>query len=129
MDIRRAVRADRPVGTTQLVLFIPSKDRTGEEIGQAHWVHAGLEVLGRLFRGATAFPPGRGVWRDDDRGGALLYEATVMILCYANAKDVTSRSLTELRRFLLRLGRETRQGEVGVVIDAIYYGFTRFSEE
>ena len=129
MDIRRAVRADRPVGATQIVLFIPSKNRTGAEIDQTHWVHAGLGVLGRLFRGATAFPPGRGVWRDDDRGGVLLYEATVMILCYANPKEVTSPALTELRRFLLRLGRETRQGEVGVVIDAIYYGFTRFSEE
>ena len=69
------------------------------------------------------------MWRNDERGGELLYEPTVMILCYANPKDMTSRALTDLRRFLLRLGREARQGEVGVVIDGSYYGFTRFSEE
>ncbi len=35
-------------------------------------------------------------------------------------------ALLELKEFLIRLGRETNQGEVGVVIDGIYYGFTQF---
>jgi hypothetical protein len=33
-----------------------------------------------------------------------------------------------LRAFLWRLGKEGQQGEVGVVIDGVYYGFTRFEE-
>ena len=48
-----------------LVLFIPSKDRSDEPIDQDYWVQEALAVLGQLFGGATAFPQGRGVWRDD----------------------------------------------------------------
>ena len=52
-----------------LVLFIPSKDRGDQPIDQGYWVDEALNVLGMLFGGATAFPQGRGVWRDDARGG------------------------------------------------------------
>ena len=51
------------------VFFIPDRDREGNAIDQDTWVTSALELFGRLFRGATAFPKGRGVWRDDDRGG------------------------------------------------------------
>ena len=87
-----------------------------------------MRVVGQLFRGGTAFPPGKGVWRDDVRGGQLLFETTVMILSFADPNDLTQFTLLELKKFLMRLGRETNQGEVGVVIDGIYYGFTQFKE-
>ena len=86
----------------------------------------GLSVVGQFFRGGTAFPPGKGVWRDDLRGGQLLFETTVMVLSFADPNDLTEFALLELKAFLMRLGRETNQGEVGVVIDGIYYGFTQF---
>jgi hypothetical protein len=61
--------------STLLVLFIPSKDRSDEPIDQGFWVQEALAVLGRLFGGATAFPQGRGVWRDDAQGGLLLFDS------------------------------------------------------
>ena len=122
------MQADTPSGSSQVILFIPSKDRDGHEIDQAYWVDEGLRVVGQLFRGGTDFPPGKGVWRDDVRGGQLLFEATVMILSFADPNDLTEFTLLELKKFLMRLGRETNQGEVGVVIDGIYYGFTQFKE-
>ncbi|HUG63127.1 MAG TPA: hypothetical protein VMP03_14860 [Methylomirabilota bacterium] len=81
------------------VLFIPSVDRRGRPIDHARWVDEALTVLASLFRGATAYPRGLGQWRDDELP------------------------------FSHRLGRETDQGEVGLVVDSAYYPITRFDEE
>ena len=37
--------------------------------------------------------------------------------------------MTALYRTLSRMGRETRQGEIGVVIDGKYYGITDYGTE
>jgi hypothetical protein len=60
--------------STLLTLFIPSVDRDSQPIDQKKWEQAALELLGSYFGGATAFPKGRGVWRDDEQGGKLVYE-------------------------------------------------------
>lgn len=114
-EIANILQADKPEGNSQVVLFIPSKDRDGQEIDQEYWVHEGLRVVGQAFRGGTAFPPGRGVWRDDERG-ELLFETTVS---FVNPADLTDAAVLSLKAFLLRLGREGKQGEVGVVIDGV----------
>ncbi len=66
------------MGASLVVLFVPSKDRDGQPIDQEYWVNEVLQALGRLFRGATAYPRGKGVWRDDQRGGTLLTEEPVI---------------------------------------------------
>ena len=106
-EIANILQADTPSGSSQVILFIPSKDREGHEIDQAYWVDEGLRVVGQLFRGGTAFPPSKGVWRDDVRGGQLLFETTVMILSFADPNDLTEFTLLEFKKFLMRLGRET----------------------
>jgi hypothetical protein len=105
--------------STLLVLFIPSKDRFGNEIEQDDWVDEALKMLGTHFRGGTAFPQGRGVWRDDAQGGILLYDNPVVVQCYTSEELLETRG-QELRAFLVRLGTETRQGAVGLVIDRDY---------
>jgi hypothetical protein len=45
-----------PTGTSLVVVFVPSKDRDGQPIDQEHWVDEVLTTLGRLYRGATAYP-------------------------------------------------------------------------
>jgi hypothetical protein len=59
-DFARKLGASKSASTL-LVLFIPSKDRTGQAIDQGYWVEQALTVLGTLFGGATAFPQGKGV--------------------------------------------------------------------
>jgi hypothetical protein len=118
--------ASRPVGTLIIVLFLPNKDRDGNDIDHEFWVTGALETLGRLFRGATAYPRARGVWRDDERGGALRFEEPTIVTCYADPRAMTSSARSELRAFLHRMGRETNQGEVGIVIGDNYYGITEF---
>ena len=82
-----------------------------------------------MFRGATAYPRGRGVWRDDERGGELLKEEPVIVSCYVPEGALTVAALTDLYRTLSRMGRQAKQGEIGVVIDGKYYGITEYAEE
>lgn len=125
-DARKRLGATHPLGVSQVVFFLPDRDRTGDGINQTFWRDEALTALGSLFRGATAFPPGRGVWRDDDAAGDLLFEETVIVISYVNPKNLTDRAWKTLRAFLHRFGRETNQGEVGVVIDGRYYGISRY---
>ncbi|MCI0684574.1 MAG: hypothetical protein L0Y71_20885 [Gemmataceae bacterium] len=118
-----------PVGTSLVVVFVLSKDRDGNTIDQDKWVDQVLTTLGQAFRGGTAYPRGRGVWRDDERGGTLIREDPVVVFSYAADEEITTAALTALYQTLSRMGRETRQGEVGVVIDGKYYGITEYSPE
>ncbi len=102
-----------------LVLFVPSKDRGNRAIDQRFWVEEALNVLGTLFGGATAFPKGRGIWRDDAQGGKLLFDEPVVIRCYTG-EPLIEQQMPALRDFLYRMGREARQGAVGPVIDDEY---------
>src|SRR3984885_9777917 len=102
-----------------VVLFIPSKDRTDKPIDQEFWVDEALSVLGTLFGGATAFPQGRGIWRDDAQGGKLLFDEPVVIQCYTS-EALLEKNAEPLRQFLHRMGRDARQGAIGLVIDGDY---------
>jgi hypothetical protein len=117
-QVRVAVGASRAADL--LVLFIPSHDRFQAPIDQEEWVEKALEFLGKEFHGATAFPKARGVWRDDERGGQLILDEPVVIQCYTNLKLLTAKS-EELGNFLTEMGRQTKQGAVGFVINNEYF--------
>jgi hypothetical protein len=120
-------RTALPVGASLAVVFVPSKDRDGQPIDQEYWVNEVLQTLGRLFRGATAYPRGKGVWRDDQRGGTLLTEEPVIVFSYVADPDLTTAALADLYQTLSRMGREAKQGEIGVVIDGKYFGITDYA--
>src|SRR5260370_30457277 len=122
-------RSALPAGTSLIVIFVPRLDRDGQPIDQDHWVDEVLATLGRLFRGATACRRGRGVWRDDQRGGALLKEEPVIVFSYIADEALTTSALSAVYRTLSQLGREGKQGEVGVVLDGMYYGITEYAQE
>lgn len=126
---REVLRSDLPVGTSLIVIFVPGRDRSSQPIAQEYWTDEVLTTLGRLFRGATAYPRGRGVWRDDEDGGTLLQEEPVIGFSYVAEGDLTTNALSELYRTLSRMSREALQGEIGVVIDGTYYGITEYVEE
>lgn len=102
------------------MLFLPSHDRFDERIDQDHWATETLTVLGTIFGGATAFPKGTGVWRDDAQGGKLLFDTPVVIQCYTSESLIEERA-DELKKHLFRMGTETRQGAIGYVIDNRYF--------
>ncbi|HEY1361296.1 MAG TPA: hypothetical protein VGF60_03565 [Xanthobacteraceae bacterium] len=114
-----------------VVLFIPSVERDGiTPIDQAQWVNSALEMFGRVFGGATAFPKAKGIWRDDERGGTLVKDEPVVMHCYTTRADIEDdRKLSELAKFCRMMGREARQGEVGLVIGDEYIAISDFTEE
>lgn len=118
---------DHGVASRHVQVFIPSVDRDGDPIpkGQDYWVKECLEVLGRQFGGATAFPPSQGVWYDDERD-ELVYDDTVIVFSYAAEDDLTKEAAAAVHGFLMRLGDEGRQGEVGLFIDGEYRRFRRY---
>jgi hypothetical protein len=109
--------------STLLVLFIPSADRFGESLGkreQNRWVRKALKVLGEKMGGATAFPRGLGVWRDDAQSGKLVWDKPILLQCYTDEETLEEQA-APLREFLVKMGTETRQGAIGFVIDRDYY--------
>lgn len=114
-----------------VVVFTPSVERDGKTaIDQEFWVRDALEMLGRVFGGATAYPRAKGVWRDDEREAALVFDEPVVIHCYTSPEDIEDDAkLAELGRFCRRMGRETNQGEVGLIIADEYIAVRNFEEE
>ncbi len=128
-DLQGQLGSNTPLGTLQITLFVPSVDRDSKPIEHEAWVDAALTTFGQLFRGATAFPPGRGVWRDDARRGTLVFDETSLVTSYTSPAVLTAATLSRLRAFLHRLGRDAGQGEVGLVVGGQYYGITAYDPE
>ena len=112
-----------------VVLFVPSVERDGvTPIDQRQWVDAALGMFGRVFGGATAYPRAMGIWRDDESGGALVKDEPV-IHCYTTPADIQdSKKLAALASFCRTMGRDCRQGEVGLVVGDEYFAIRDFSE-
>ena len=114
MDVGAAIRADTPAGTTQIVLFVPSKDRAGGPSIKTGGSTSGWPHSDACSGEQRPFLRAEASGETTIRGGALLEEM--------------NRARGELRHFLCRFGRQAHQGEVGVAIDGTYYGFTKFEE-
>ena len=87
-------------------------------------------MFGRVFGGATAYPKAKGIWRDDERNGALVKDEPVVVHCYTTPADIEdSSNLAELGSFCRTMGRNASQGEVGLVIGDEYFAIRKFTEE
>lgn len=133
---KKTPRTQRPVLSggrkrVLVVLFVPSVERDGTtRVDQPRWVDDSLEMFGRVFGGATAYPKATGVWRDDERGGALIKDEPVVVHCYTTPADIESdANLAELGKFCRKMGREARQGEIGLVVGDEYFAIHDFGEE
>ena len=114
-----------------VVLFVPSVERDGTtKVNQEHWVGAALKMLGTVFGGATAYPRAQGIWRDDERAGALIRDEPVVVHCYTTPSEIEDvGNLTALGAFCREMGRRARQGEVGLVIGDEYFAIREFEED
>ena len=113
------------------VLFVPSVERDGvTPVDQEQWTDAVLTLFGRVFGGATAYPRAKGIWRDDERGGALVKDEPVIVHCYMEPEAIEDEeNLAAMGAFCRRMGREARQGEIGLVIADEYFAIRDFEEE
>lgn len=114
-----------------VVLFVPSVARDGTTtIDQQTWVDASLEMFGRVFGGATAYPKAKGVWRDDERGGVLVMDEPIVVHCYTTPAAIQDdQNLAALGAFCRKMGRDAKQGEIGLVVGDEYFAIREFGEE
>ena len=112
------------------MLFVPSVERDGATpVHQEFWVEESLKLLGAVFGGATAYPKARGVWRDDERDGVLIFDEPVVLHCYTTPEAIQDAgNLARLAAFCRRMGREANQGEIGLVIADEYFAIRDYQE-
>lgn len=110
-----------------VVLFVPSHTKKGKPINnQEWWAHEALGLLGRLYRGGTSFLAHAGVYFDEE-SKKLLWDKPIVIESYASVADVQDESkLNTLVGFLKRMGQETNQAAVAVVIDNAFHEIKDF---
>jgi len=85
--------------------------------------------LGEFSAARAAYPKARGIWRDDERAGAVVKDEPVLIHCCTTPEDIQDlANLAELGRFCRRLGREAKQAEVGLMVGDEYFAIRQFEE-
>ena len=88
-----------------VVLFVPSVERDGKTaVDQPHLVDSALEMFGRVFGGATAYPKAKGIWRDEERGGALVKDEPVVVHCYTTPEFLRRRTSTPVIKAVVERG-------------------------
>lgn len=124
MDLSEALGAGGGVSVQCLTLYIPDRDEEGNPLNnQRGWVLEAAELLARIGGGVTIMPPVEGGWVNES--GKIVWEHPV--LAYTFIRPASFRKLLpELREFLHRLGRETRQGEVALEFDGRFYRIRQF---
>lgn len=116
------------LGNVLFILFIPSKDKDGKDLKDPElWASAAGTKLTELFGGATEVPPAKGKWYNEE-SKKIIPESVVLIHSYATeAKANDEKRIEALALFLHRMGRETNQGEVAVVIDGVFHRIRKFN--
>jgi hypothetical protein len=125
--LRHKLRFGR--GDDMLILFVPSHQRDKTRLtDQDVWASKALEIMGRLYGGATGFPNLRGIWRDDEDGGKLLDDEPIMIQSLAKRADAEDEAkLSELAAFLKLMGKKTKQGAIAIVFNDAMHLITKYN--
>ena len=91
------------------------------------WANTAGDVLTELFGGATILPPAKGKWLNEE-SKTIITEAVVLVHSYARGVDANNEGkVAALAKFLHRMGKETAQGEVGVVIGDVFHRIRKFT--
>jgi len=119
--------SEREFNSILFVLFIPSKDKDDNDLhDQPLWANAAGDLFTKLFGGATEMPPARGKWYNEE-SGEIITEDVILLHSYARAGDAADDDkIRQIAGFCHRMGRETRQGEVALLIDGIFHRMRSF---
>src|SRR5688572_2147771 len=125
LDLASELGAGAGPSVQTLTLYIPDRDRDGEEIGdQRRRVLEAARLLASIGGGVTIQPAVEGGWHDDE-AERLVWERPVLVYAHVHPERFAGK-LEALRSFLHRLGRESRQGELAVEFDGQFFRIRKF---
>ncbi len=96
-----------------VAVFVPSQTRDGDTIDHEYWRREAVKALSELFGGATSVSAFGG-WLDVEQGGKVKEEEIAVVVSYIAKSEWNEANALRLRDFLYRMGRETRQGAIGL---------------
>lgn len=124
MDLSEEIGAGAGVSVQCLTLYIPDRDSDEAPLpDQRRWVLEAAELLARIGGGVTIMPPIEGGWVGDS--GEIVWEHPVLVYTFIRPAQFR-KLLPQLREFLHRLGRDTKQGEVAFEFDGHFYRIRQF---
>lgn len=110
-----------------VILFIPTKDKDGNELRDSEmWLAAAIKVLSEQFGGATVMAPAQGAWYNPE-SGEVISEQVHLVHSYGKPDDAPNH-FKQIAKFLHRMGREARQGEIGIVVDGVFHRITNYGK-
>lgn len=109
-----------------VILIIPSHDKNEKELkDQKVWAGNAMDLFNDLYRGATAFETFAGIYKDTE--GKVYHDKPILIESYVErARLVDEGNLQQLLAFTKRMGRETRQKAVALIINDVFHEITEF---
>lgn len=109
-----------------VILIIPSHDKNDKPLkDQEVWAGNAMDLFADLYRGATAFQTFQGIYKDDD--GKVYHDKPILIESYVERlRLVDAVTLQQLLAFAKRMGRETRQKAVALIINDVFHEITEF---
>jgi len=112
-----------------VILIIPSHYKEGKTdkplMNQEFWAGAAMDLFADLYTGATAFQTFQGIYKDTD--GEVYRDKPILIESYVErSRLVDETTLQQLLDFAKRMGRETRQKAVGLIINDVFHPITEF---
>jgi len=112
-----------------VVLIIPSHYREDKQDkplkDQEVWAGNAMALFADLYGGATAFKTFQGIYKD--KGGEVHHDVPILIESYVDRSQLVDEvRLRQLLEFAKRMGRETRQKAVALIINDVFHEITEF---
>ncbi|MBF0556621.1 MAG: hypothetical protein HQK96_19045 [Nitrospirae bacterium] len=110
-----------------LTLYIPNKNKNGEEIRNMNrWIRDAQKVLTSIGGGSTSMPPADGTWLNPESKD-IIREKTTMMYTFIDPESF-EENIGLLREYLHTFGRETDQGEVVFEFDGKFYRIRKYDQ-
>jgi hypothetical protein len=105
-----------------VAVFVPSKTRDLEDIDHYVWRRNTVQILSELFGGATSVS-GYGGWLDEEDSPTIKEEEVSIVVSYISREKWNQENGLKLKKYLSRMGRETEQGSIGIVVEGQFIEF------
>jgi len=103
----------------RFAVYIPNKDRDGNEVDQNRWIVETIQLLSEICGGATAMPPIKGAWlnKEDNK---LVLEEPVLVYTFIEPDSFANR-ISDVVALVRQIGKETRQGQMAIEFNQTFF--------